>query len=60
MAATTGNAKALIGVIFIQWVAYAFFYLADAYLKIAPPMFKHLKNDDDESEEEGAVGIAPV
>ena len=36
------NSKALIGAIFIQYIAYAVFYLLDEFLNIAPFHYKNI------------------
>ena len=41
--ASNGNAKALIGVIFLQYCSYSLFYLADEFSKIAPQRHKQFK-----------------
>jgi len=43
--ASTGNAKALIGVLFLQYCSYAFFYLGDHIKEIYPAHFKLLTQE---------------
>tara|TARA_B110000285_G_C14941819_1_gene522395 strand:- start:711 stop:875 length:165 start_codon:yes stop_codon:yes gene_type:complete len=43
MAASTGNAKALIGAIFLQYLCYAIFYIGDEIANIAPSQYKELR-----------------
>ncbi len=58
--ATTGNAKALIGVLFLQWVVYALFYLADQFYDIAPSHYKEFKRlnaeEEDQKDEDSEPG----
>lgn len=42
MSATSGNAKALMGAIFLQYCSYAVFYIMDELTKISPPHYKSL------------------
>ena len=41
--ATHGNAKALFGILFIQYCSYAFFYIMDHILDLAPQYYIALK-----------------
>ena len=41
--ATIGNAKALFGILFIQYCSYAFFYIMDHIYKIYPEYYTELK-----------------
>lgn len=43
--ATHGNAKALFGILFIQYCSYAFFYIMDHIQGIYPDHFVTLKKD---------------
>lgn len=43
--ATIGNARALFGILFIQYCSYAFFYLMDHFFEIYPSYFTQLKKD---------------
>lgn len=45
--ASTGNAKALIGVLFLQYCSYAFFYLGDHIKEIYPPHFTLLTKQEE-------------
>ena len=40
--ASVGNAKALIGTIFLQYCSYSIFYILDEIYKISPPMYRPL------------------
>ena len=48
--ATHGNAKALFGILFIQYCSYAFFYIMDHILDLAPPYYIALKVQKKEDE----------
>ena len=37
------NTKALIGSLFIQYCAYAVFYIIDEFKSIAPPLYKKVE-----------------
>ena len=41
--ATIGNAKALFGILFIQYCSYSFFYIMDHVFQIYPEYFTELK-----------------
>lgn len=41
--ATHGNAKALFGILFIQYCSYAFFYIMDHFHDLYPEYFYELK-----------------
>ena len=45
--ASTGNAKALIGAIFLQYCAYSIFYLLDELNSIAPSHYKALVSEQE-------------
>ena len=44
--ATIGNAKALFGILFIQYLSYAFFYIMDHVYQIYPEYFTLLKQNN--------------
>ena len=46
MAASTGNAKALVGAIFLQYLCYAIFYIGDEVANLAPSQYRELKSED--------------
>jgi len=53
MVATLGNAKALFGIIFLQYCSYAIFYILDELFRISPSHYKELvKMEDVEKEAE--------
>lgn len=58
--ANTGNAKALVGVIFLQWVVYAIFYLVDELVGIAPthysPLIGKKKNENNDQQQQARSG----
>lgn len=43
------NSKALIGSLFIQYCAYAAFYIIDEFKEMAPPMYKEVPDTGDEA-----------
>ena len=45
--ASTGNAKALIGAIFLQYCSYAVFYLLDELNSISPSHYKALVSEQE-------------
>ena len=45
--ASTGNAKALIGAIFLQYCSYAVFYIMDEIYGIAPDHYKPLIKEEE-------------
>ena len=45
--ASTGNAKALIGAIFLQYCSYAVFYIMDEIYGLAPDHYKPLIKEQD-------------
>ena len=47
MSASTGNAKALIGAIFLQYCSYAIFYLMDELNGISPSNYKALISEQE-------------
>ena len=51
--ASVGNAKAMIGTIFLQYCSYSVFYLLDEMVKIAPSMYRPLIKEQEQ--ENGAV-----
>ena len=53
--ATTGNAKAMVGVLFLQWLCYAVFYILDAVTKIAPSAYVLLQEPALDSEPSDAA-----
>ena len=46
--ASVGNAKALIGTIFLQYCSYAVFYIFDEITGIAPSMYRPLIKEQEE------------
>ena len=36
------NSKALMGALFIQYVAYGLFYIMDEFKKMSPPVYKQI------------------
>ena len=51
------NSKALIGALFLQYCAYGVFYIMDEFKKMSPPMYKEVRvdgSDHDENEEHKA------
>ena len=48
MSARTGNAKAMIGVLFLQYCTYSVFYIFDAFFGIAPSHYKALVPEHDQ------------
>lgn len=47
--ATIGNARALFGILFIQYCSYAFFYLMDHIYDIHPEYYTKLKFDGNDN-----------
>jgi hypothetical protein len=55
MAASTGNAKALIAAIFLQYVCYAVFYIGDEIAGIAPTQYKPVRESDEKQDQNPVV-----
>jgi hypothetical protein len=51
MPASIGNAKAMIGTLFLQYCAYAVFYVLDEFFGMAPSHYKKLFSDDQKKPE---------
>lgn len=56
MSASIGNAKAMIGALFLQYCSYSFFYVLDEFFGMAPSHYKKLLSDDKKADEKPFAG----